>query len=196
MKKVAFILLMLVSTRSVAQKNNLQERIAEANGRYERKAFTEAEQLYLDILRRSPDQYIAMFNLANALYRSNQIDKAIAQLDALARSKASFELKAKAFYNKAVLLGQQRKLDQSIIAYKNSLVLNPNDQQAQENLQRALNEKQARQQHQPKPRQQQEKLNQNQVRQLLNALQQHENQLRQRMNASNVPAPNKPEKDW
>lgn len=193
MRIQVFILLLLVATCLSAQEN---KSIAEGNLYYHKKDFITAEKLYSDILKKTPDLPIALFNLANTYYRKNDIDKAIVHFEKVERSNASPGVKAKALYNKAVLLGQQQKLDESIIAYKNSLLLDPNDDQARENLQRALYEKQRQQQNSPKPQRKKDKLNQNQVRQLLNALQEQENQLRQRLNKSKVPAPNKPEKDW
>lgn len=182
---------------TLSAQDNISKLLSDANAQYTNKAYVAAERSFIDILKHSPYSYIAQFNLGNTYYRSNQAEKAITQFEALCSSSASKDIKAKAFYNLGVLLRQQKKLDESIIAYKNSLRLNPLDEEARENLQRALREKQQsqRQSSPPKPKSR-EKMSQKQIKQLLNALQEQENQLRQRMNKSKPDAPNKPEKDW
>lgn len=182
---------------TISAQDKVSKLLSDANAQYVNKAYAEAERSFLDILKQSPYSYIAQFNLGNTYYRGDQAEKAIAQFEALSSSNASKEIRAKAFYNLGVLLGQQKKLDESIIAYKNSLRLNPLDEEARENLQRALREKQQSQQQSPPPKpKSREKMSQKQIKQLLNALQEQENQLRQRMNKSKSDAPNKPEKDW
>ena len=111
------------------------------------------------------------------------------------------------YYNKGVALTQQKKLEQSIESYKQSLRINPVDTLARENLQRALNEKKQQEQqqnqnqnqqkeqkeNQPKPKQ--NKLNQQQVQQLLKALEEQEKKLQDKVNKK-PPVAGQPDKDW
>ena len=47
-------------------------------------------------------------------------------------------IKAKSYYNKGAILSSQKKLEESIEAYKNAFRQNPDDKEARENLQKAL----------------------------------------------------------
>lgn len=102
--------------------------------------------------------------------------------------------KSRAGYNKGVSLTRQHKLLESIDAYKEALRLVPTDEEARQNLQKALNELKKQQQQQPKEdkkkddkdKQKQKpndlpenksKLNQKQAEQMLNALRQEEKKL-------------------
>lgn len=177
--------------------DNVRQQLAEGNKHYQLKAWEASVESYLNVLREHPGEHIALFNLGNAYYRNNQADKALTQYERIIRSNASPAIKAKAYYNQGVLLGKQNRLEESIEAYKQTLKLDPKDEEARENLQRALHELKQQQQQSPPPKPKpKEKMTPKQIQQLLNALQEQENQLRQRMHKKAVPEPNKPEKDW
>lgn len=201
MKRLPFIWLFLFTGKLFAQQT--QSLLYQGNQAYRNKAYDKAGQAYAEALRQSPNDLTARFNLGNALYRSNHQDKALEQFEAIAQAEGNLGWRAKAFYNKGVILGQQKKLDESITAYKNALKLDPADSLARENLQRALRERKQKQDSQSTPppsqkppQQRKDKLDQKKVMQLLNALQEQEKLLRQRMNKSQQPSPNRPEKDW
>lgn len=110
-------------------------------------------------------------------------------------------------YNKGVTLSTQKKLLESIEAYKESLRLNSADEEARQNLQKALNElkkqpqqnqkKQDKQQNPKQPEQQKNnsKLNQKQVEQMLNALRKDEKKLQQDIQKRNNTG-RSDSKDW
>jgi Ca-activated chloride channel homolog len=194
MKRCAMIIL-LFPLVSVAQ-SDLGELLYKGNQAYRAGAFPEAEKAYREALKKSPASVAARFNLGNTLYRGKKSGEAIPFFDAIAQSNVSDEVRASAFYNKGVVLSQQRKIDESIVAYKQALRLNPADSLARENLQRAMNE-QKQQQRSPQPESKKPStLNKQQVMQLLNAMQEQEKLLRQRLNQSATPSVNRPEKDW
>ena len=98
-----------------------------------------------------------------------------------------------------MVLTSQKKLSESIAAYKAALRLNPTDSLARQNLQRALNETEKAAGAENKKKQQQkkqEKLNKQQVMQMLAALQEQEKLLQQKLNRAKVPSPTQPGKDW
>ena len=195
MKRCAMILLLL-PLLSVAQPD-LGDLLYKGNEAYKAKAYPEAEKAYREALKRSPASVAARFNLGNTLYRGKKTTEAIPFFDAIAQSDAADDLRASAFYNKGVVLSQMRKIDESIMAYKQALRLNPADSLARENLQRAMNEKKQQQRSaQPESKKQPTTLNKQQVMQLLNAMQEQEKLLRQRLNQSATPSVNRPEKDW
>lgn len=199
--RIAFIIATLsaLSLQASAQKANSE--IAKGNEAYRKQEYSRASSYYQSALQLSPNSNVAAFNLGNALLKEDKADEARAQFEASAKMGKSKTEKADALYNRGVVLTKQKKLDESISAYKSVLRLNPADSLARQNLQRALNEKQKQQQQQNKnkdqqPKKQQNKMNKQQVQQMLNALQEQEKQLQQRMQKSKVPAPGQPDKDW
>jgi Ca-activated chloride channel family protein len=195
MKRCAMIIL-LFPLVAVAQ-SDLNNFLYKGNEAYRAGAFPEAEKAYREALKQSPASVAARFNLGNALYRGKKSSEAIPYFDAIVQGNVSDEVRASAYYNKGVLLSQMRKIDESIVAYKQALRLNPADSLARENLQRAMNEKKQQQRStQPESKKQPSTLNKQQVMQLLNAMQEQEKLLRQRLNQSATPSVNRPEKDW
>lgn len=187
-----------------AQKENLF--IAKGNEAYRQKQYGEAAKFYQQALAQSPGNTTAAFNLGNALYRGQQMDEAEKAFDNTVKVSKGKEVRADAWYNKGVTYTNEKKLQESIDAYKEALRLNPTDSLARENLQRALNEQKKQQQQQQKnqknkeqQKQQQQnksKLSKQQVQQLLQALEQQEKNLQQKMQQTKVPSPGQPEKDW
>jgi Ca-activated chloride channel homolog len=193
---VMIILVMALNLSASAQKENSS--IAKGNEAYRAKEYSKASEFYRKALDQSPGNSVANFNLGNALFRDNMSTKAIEYFESVAKAGSEPETRADAFYNKGVVLTNQKKLPESIAAYKAALRLNPTDSLARQNLQRALNE-QKKQQDQDKQKQQQkkqEKLNKQQVMQMLAALQEQEKLLQQKLNRAKVPSPTQPGKDW
>ncbi len=182
----------------MAQKENSV--IIKGNEAYRLKEYGKAVDLYRQALDQSPNNPIAAFNLGNAMFRDSMQDKAMEHYESIGKSKAETSVRGDAFYNKGVVLSSQKKLGESISAYKQALRLNPTDTLARQNLQRAINElKKQEQQNNQKNQQQKkkpEKLNKQQVMQMLQALQEQEKMLQQKLNKSKVPAPVQPGKDW
>lgn len=197
MKWITAITLILLLP-CLAHGQEINEDLSKGNEAYKKQEYGKAATYYQKALVKSPANRIASFNLGNTLLKDNKQDEAIQQFETSANAGKSNAEKGDALYNKGVVLTRQKKLDESIDAYKAVLRLNPADTLARQNLQRALNEKQ-QQKSQNKDQQQkkpQNKMNKQQVQQMLNALQEQEKQLQQRMQKSKVPAPGQPEKDW
>ena len=92
-------------------------------------------------MQNSPDNTIAAHNLGNTYYRLNRPEEAAQAYDKTIGSSKDKETKARAFYNKGVAYQSQQKLPECIQAYKNALKLAPNDEEARQNLERALMQK-------------------------------------------------------
>jgi Ca-activated chloride channel family protein len=182
----------------MGQANNA---INKGNEAYKIKEYSKAADYYRKALEQSPSNTVAAFNLGNTMFRDSMHQKAMEHFDAVGKSTAVATTRGDAFYNKGVVLTGQKKLPESIKAYKDALRLNPADTLAKQNLQRALNELKNQQQQQDNRKDQQpetrsDKLNKQQVAQMLQALQEQEKLLQQKLNKSKVPAPVQPGKDW
>ena len=142
------LLLILLMTTGLCRAQQVNSLIYKGNEAYKQQQYEKAAEAYREALQADPDNVTAAFNLGNALFKSKKFDEAIKQFDELKQKTADKPLQSQSFYNKGVSLTQQKKLEESIQAYKQSLRLNPTDSFARENLQRALNEKKQQQQQQ------------------------------------------------
>jgi len=205
----------MICAGAAAQKTNAD--IRKGNLLYKQKNYEGSKQAYNKALSENPKDPTANYNLGNADFRSEKHDDAVQLYDnTITNSTDNKPVQEKAYYNKGVAYSKGKKLQESIDAWKASLKLDPNDNDARENLQKALlelkkqqqqqqqqnkdkkDDKKKDQQKQPKEQQQQQpqsKLNKQQVEQLLKALEQKEKEIQQKMQKGTA-SPNKPDKDW
>ena len=205
MKKQFSILLSLL-IYSIVNAQQAELSVKKGNDLYKLKQYEPAKAAYEEALVYDPSSKTAKFNLASTNYRLSKKSEAIKEFDELAINSSEAADRAKAFYNKGAILSDQKRLEESIEAYKNALRQNPDDKEARENLQKALmelkkknpppkkeNEKKKKQE-QNKKQQQQPKMNQNEAEQKLKLLQQKEKELQQKMQKSKTGAGSP--KDW
>lgn len=217
------VLLMGISLTSSAQTQhkNGDALIRSGNRYYKKKQLDQSQQQYEEAVRKAPGNPTANYNLGNAQFRKNNYaDAANSYSNSVEHSGDDKAMQEKGLYNKGVALIKQKKLQESIDAWKQALRLDANDEDARENLQKALmqlkqqqqqqqqdkkkeekkdkkDEKKDQQQEQPQqPKPQPSRLNKQQVEQYLKTLQQKEKEIQDKMNQSKVKAPNQPEKDW
>jgi Ca-activated chloride channel family protein len=210
MGKVVFIILLLTaSLTSFSQED--QQIVVQGNQLYKNKQYDKAAEQYLKATDLNVKNQKAFYNLGNSLYRSNKTEGAQKAYDAAAETTKDPTSKSRALYNKGVTLSSQKKLEESIQAYKQTLRLNSTDEQARQNLQKALNElKKQPPQQKPKddksdknkqdkkkddPDKNNSKLNKKQVDQMLNALRQEEKKLQQNIQQRNNTGGSN-SKDW
>jgi Ca-activated chloride channel homolog len=187
--------------------------INKGNQLYKEKKFEQSEQQYQKAVNQTPTNSTANYNLGNAQFRKNDFENASKSFTASVDHADDKNIQENGYYNKGLALIKQQKVDESIDAWKNALKLDPNDEDARENLEKALLEKKAKQpkdqkkdqqqqnkqnQQQQPPKQQQprSKLNKQQVDQLLKALQQRENEAQEKMNQNKQHTLSQPDKDW
>lgn len=115
--------------------------IREGNKQYKQGQFDKALPEYQKVTQKNPKNVIAQYNTGNARFRSNKYDEAQKSYDDAIAATEDVKYKEKSFYNKGVSFSKQQKLDESIGAWKNALKLDPADEDARFNLQKALNEK-------------------------------------------------------
>jgi tetratricopeptide (TPR) repeat protein len=162
--------------------------------------------MYSKAAEMNPANQAAIYNLGNALYKNADSAKAITAYDMATKSAKQPLEKSTAFYNKGVVYHNSKRLPETIEAYKSALRINPNDEDARHNLQKALQEQKQKQQQDKQdqqdknksqsPKPQRSKITQQDAEDKLKALQQQERNLHDKLKKVDVNAPNKPEKDW
>src|SRR4051812_29362097 len=202
--KIFIIISTLIFTSEFLLAQELNKNIETGNGYYRQQQYDKAEAEYRKVLETASTDKIAKFNLANALIKQNKADDANKLLRILNAKENENDFRSKAVYNQGVILTQQKKLEESIEAYKETLRLDPGDQEARENLQKALLElkkktppkkqeekkKQEQQKQQPKP-----KISRRDAEQQLKLLEQKEKQVQERLQ-KNSRTGNAQPKDW
>jgi Ca-activated chloride channel homolog len=208
LKNFLYILTLLFVT-CAANAQTGTDAVRAGNRLYKQKNYQQALPEYQRAAAQDPANPIARYNLGNAQFRNNQFSEAEKEYEATENNADQKDFKQKATYNKGVALSKQKKLLESILAYKNAVTLNPADADARFNLQKALSElkkqtendqkKQAQQRQQkpqPKPQQQQPKVSKRQIEQWLNSLRQKEQEIQRKMQDNRTRSVNRPEKDW
>ncbi|HEU0063822.1 MAG TPA: tetratricopeptide repeat protein, partial [Flavisolibacter sp.] len=105
-------------------------------------------------------------------------------------------LKSAAYYNQGVAYTKSKELEKSIDSYKKALLFNPNDQEARENLQKALLELKQKQQQKKNQDKQKPKMNNKDAEQKLKMLEQKEKNLQQRLQNQNKQKGGGQREDW
>jgi Ca-activated chloride channel family protein len=217
--KTAVALFFFIGCSLSSYSQSTKSSIIQGNKDYKANNFDAAENQYRDALKNSDSNVAANYNLGNVLYRKNNSEEAVKYYDNAIANTKNNSVKQKAFYNKGVAFQKEKKLPECITAYKNALILDPNDEDARQNLQRALKEQEKQQQQQnqnknqkkqqPKnqPKNNQQKNNQPQsspskmskqdAEEKLKSLLENEKQLQDKLHKlKGAPAPDSPEKDW
>ncbi|HMU73729.1 MAG TPA: tetratricopeptide repeat protein, partial [Ferruginibacter sp.] len=222
--KAMLFIVLFVSGTSVSMAQDQKKLIKNGNEAYEKKDYGSAVTNYQQAISKKPGDVVAQYNLGNALYRNNNKEDAVQAYEKALASASTNAEKAKAWYNKGVALQNNNKLPECIHAYKQALKLDPTDEDARQNLQRAL--KQQKQQEEKKdnkenkekkkpredqkqkekekqkPQEQKEqpkpqpKISKQDAEEKLKALLQQEKNLQDKLQRVNTSPVAKPEKDW
>lgn len=139
-KKVIVTGLSLFILCSTSFAQSAKNEIAKGNEAYKNNEYDKAEDLYKQAQKLDEKNTIASYNIGNTLYRKENIDEAVNSYNNTIKNSTENETKQKAFYNKGVAYQKANKLPECIVAYKNALLLNPADEDARQNLERALME--------------------------------------------------------
>lgn len=179
--------------------------MAEGNRWFKEGQFEKAIPKYQEALKQADTLQAVRYNLGAAQFRTKAFEEAEKAFDETAEKSDNGLLKQKALYNKGVSLTRQKKLQESIEAYKAALRLDPTDTDTRINLQKALEElrQQQKKQEEPKKNPQQEKnqnkqqppANKKMIEQWLQSLRQKEQEVQQKM-LNKGRASKQPEKDW
>ena len=217
------LLLLMFPFAAFAQNDN--DLIKKGNKAYIKKEYGVAAEEYKKAAEKNPANEKAQYNLGNALYKNQKAEDAVTAYDAAVENSKMPLDKSGAFYNKGVVLQNNKKLPECIDAYKNALRLNPADEDARLNLQKALQQQKQQQQQKDKdnkdqkkpkddpkkkddpkqpedknkddpPKPQPSKMTKKEAEEKLKALLQQEKKLQDKLRRVNAASPEKPEKDW
>ena len=215
--------LFLVMIPSAIFAQNENSIVKKGNDAYEKKEYGKAIDNYRNVIEKNPLNVTAQFNLGNALYRNKKSDEALGAYENAINNANATADKSVSFYNKGVVLQNDKKLPECIDAYKKSLKLNPGDEDARQNLQKALQQQKQQQQKEKKDKEkkkpeedekqkekqkpkeedknnqskpQPSKLSKQDAEEKLKALLEQEKKLQDKLRKVNAGSPNKPEKDW
>lgn len=221
-KKAAVAMLLLIATNVFSQKEN--DIIRKGNEAYKKQQFDAASKDYAEALKQDNNNPTASFNLGNTWYKAGKFDTAAQQYDALANNSHNKDIQANSYYNKGVSLIKDKKIKEAIDAFKQSLKVDPSDEDTRQNLQKALKEMQKQQPPPPQNKQDkkkqdekkpppppkedkkkdknedqpppQSKLSKKEAEEKLQALREEEKKLKQKMDQQKQPASRRTDKDW
>jgi Ca-activated chloride channel family protein len=208
MRPLLIISLILSCLAAAAQSNKGNEYIQRGNEFYRKQQYKEAYNEYQKAIDMDPANPTARFNQANAVYMQEQKVDASKAYTGLLASTEDKAMRAKIFYNKGVILSDQKNIEESIEAYKNALRNDPNDKDARENLQKALlelkkkpppekkDDKKQNKNQQQQQQKQQQSMNQKETQQRLQLLQQKEKQVQERIQNEKSKGAGSGRKDW
>ena len=224
--KVAAVLILFFFINNSSFAQSAKSEIIEGNKAYKKSDYDGAENSYRGALKIADNNPTASYNLGNALYRKDNTDEAVNSFDNSIKNSKDNDTKEKAYYNKGVAYQKAKKLPECINAYKNALMLRPDDEDARQNLQRALKELQQQQQQQQQnqkdkkqqnkndqkkqdqqknnqqkqnnePKPQPSKISKQDAEEKLKSLLENEKALQDKLHKiKGAAAPDSPEKDW
>ena len=183
------------------------EILSDADKQYQKSEYLNASKLYEEVLKTSPSDLTAQYNLGVARFRLNEIEEATeAFKKALGLSKDK-SMSAKIFYNLGVAFLKSANYPEAITAFRNAMKLNSEDRDCRENLQFAIkqNKKQLNQKQQnsgmsPKELKEQQKSEQKLSKQaaekILQSAQQEESRIRDSLRSKKSSRQNSATKNW
>ncbi len=153
MKQIIVVILLMLNG-SVLFAQDAKSYIHQGNQLYEQKKFKEAEVNYRKAVEKKNENLTGNFNLGDALYKQKKFEPAAKNFTDIASTATNTAVKARAYHNLGNSMLETKKFEESIDAYKKSLLNNPKDDATRYNLAYA--------QEMLKKQQQQNKQNQNQ----------------------------------
>ena len=155
MKTFKNILILLLFASLCATANAQAKEIREGNRHFRKGFYSEAIKDYKNSLDKKYNDK-AQFNLGDAYYNMKNYEEATRSFQSVADRNVPKNMEANAYYNLGNSLMEQQKYAEAFDAYKKSLKIDPNDEDARYNLEYARQKMILQQQ------QQQQQQNQNQ----------------------------------
>lgn len=197
-----------------------QQMVAQGNELYKKGDAAGAEVLYRKALELHPENSLIQYNLGASLHRQAKFQEAAQYFEQSRTNPDQQKRLPDAYYNEGVAQAKEQKLDEAIEAFKQTLRIDPRDQLARENLQKALQMKKQQQQQQQEQKKQEEKkkeqeekkqeeqkkdqkqdqpqkkMSEKEVEQKLKSIEEKEQMLRDKLQKQKKSGTAKPGKDW
>jgi Ca-activated chloride channel family protein len=145
MYRLLTISIMMIGLHTWGQ-DEIKRNLYYGNQAYNEGDFETALDHFQEAVDRSPLNYKANFNLANAYHRMNKQDEAIERYETIVNLAPSSFDKSKVYHNIGNAKMFKQDLDGAIEAYKAALRLNPSDEETRYNLAYAQHLKREQQQ--------------------------------------------------
>ena len=128
--------------------------VQQGNKQFRAGDYANAEVSYRKALEKNDRNSQALYNLGNALMAQNKDSAAVVEYEKSAKVESNSLRKSMAYHNMGVICQRHQMFGEAIEAYKQSLRLNPHDDETRYNLE--LCKRQQKQQDQNKDNQQQQ----------------------------------------
>ena len=133
--KVIMTVLCLLLLHATLLGQEEREYIRKGNRLYKKSEFAGSEGMYRRAQAQDKSTYDLGFNLGDALYKQGRFGEAAKEFNRAASGSTDDSLKqAQSFYNLGNSLLKDQKFEESIKAYINSLMLDPENPEAKYNL--------------------------------------------------------------
>lgn len=166
---IVAVLTVFAQQEASAQRYPERSLVRKGNRAYEREDYGRSIERYMRAAELAPESFEAQYNLANALFRTQAYDKAAEIFGALAAdSLRSLQDRADAFYGLGDAQLAQQQLKEALESFKNTLRINPDDEEARFNYaytKKLLKDQQNQQNQQNQNQDQNKDQNQNQNQQ-------------------------------
>lgn len=134
MHRLLYILCLFAFLGASAQRMPERREVRRGNRSYHKGDYKKAIERYTQALTYDPGSFEATYDLGNALYKAEMLDKAEQTMTrAAADTLRTDEERAKTFYNLGNAQFQQKKYKEALESYRRSLLLDPTDTEAKYN---------------------------------------------------------------
>lgn len=133
-RKRAVAMFLVLAAMSVSAQTDRQY-IRQGNKLFRSGDFANAEVSYRKALEKNDRNALAHYNLGNALLAQHKDSAAVTEFESASKMESDPLRKSQAFHNLGVICQQHQMFGEAIEAYKQSLRLNPSDDETRYNLQ-------------------------------------------------------------
>ena len=162
-KRAVALLLVLVAISASAQTDRTY--IRQGNKQFRASNFADAEVSYRKALEKNDRNPQAHYNLGNSLLKQNKDSAAVAEFETASKIETDPLMKSQSFHNMGVVCQKHEMFSEAIEAYKQSLRLNPHDDETRYNLQLCKHQLKKQQQDKKDQQQKQDQQKQDQQKQ-------------------------------
>ncbi|MFO7977443.1 MAG: tetratricopeptide repeat protein [Bacteroidales bacterium] len=137
-RTLLFILAIILLGIQWGYAQEARKKVRQGNQLYQEEKFDEAEIEYRKALEDGKQNYKALFNLGNSLYRQGRYEEAANIFEGLTPTIADEQQKAAALHNLGNAYLENQQFQEGVEAYKNALRLNPQSEDTRHNLAYAM----------------------------------------------------------